>query len=429
MNEMVSIAAASTLALLVLYGTGLVFLLQSISDRYSATILAPLLRRASLHWVTAQAVIALLAFALIGIPIPQPLKAVLAALLLGLGLLVAVIGSYRTWLIVADRDQVAKSVLKLRPERRLGAVREIIWNAISRSDLEMVEKSLRIFSRESDTQLALLSWVLGHRPLANRDWLALTLCSVMIGDELNETQAKAIRDPFVALLQQILDLEEMPVVYEVVHATMVALREAASFRDPHGQLMLDTGRAIWRVGDHMGDSARTSRIPEQLDYIKMIYAIRRRDIFSKLLKTKDREGLTSFVAFLCLGLEDTREDTHGVFSLLWDITADGHEAGILEPKAIQDMANAIGRSRWVGGRGSEAATDWDKSWDESWDHLALQLARALIDLGADDGEIQHMLGNYHYLGDGTKLAAKTRPPGRSDASEKQLIRALKSRTS
>jgi hypothetical protein len=114
---------------------------------------------------------------------------------------------------------------------------------------------------------------------------------------------------------------------------------------------------------------------------------------------------------------------------LWDITADGHEAGILAPEAIQDMANAIGRSRWIDGRDSEAATDWDKSWDESWDHLALQLARALIDLAADDGEIQRMLGNYRYLGDGTKLAAKTRPPGRSDASEKQLIRVLRSRTS
>jgi hypothetical protein len=392
MNEMVSIAAASTLALLVLYGTGLVFLLQSISDRYSATILAPLLRRASLHWVAAQVVIALVAFSLIGIPVGQPLKALLAVLLLCLGLLVAVIGSYRTWLIVADRDQIAKSVLKLRQERRLGAVREVIWNAISRSDLEMVERSLRIYDRESDAQISLLSWVLGHRPLANRAWLALALCSVMVDTELNETQATAIRDPFTALLQQILGVDEMPVVYEVVHGTMRALREATHFRNPHGQLMLDTARAIWRVGDHMGDAARTSRIPEQLDYIKMIYAIRRRDIFARLLQTKDREGLTSFVAFLGLSLEDTREDLQGVFSLLWDITADGHEAGILAPEAIQDMANAIGRSRWIGGRDSEAATDWDKSWDESWDHLALQLARALIDLAADDGEIQRMLG-------------------------------------
>jgi hypothetical protein len=426
MNEMVTTAAASTLALLVLYVAGLVFILQVVSDRYAAAILGPLLRQASLKWAAGLTFLAILAYVLMGVGIGEPLKAAFAGLLLLASLVLAIVGSYRTWLVVGDRATVVRSVTKLPADQRLGAVREIIWNAISRSDVEMVEKCLHIFNRDSDEEIELLSWLLGQKPLANRDWLGLALGSAMVDNWLTQAQAKAIREPLISLLQQAFFLEELNMVYEVIDRTMTALRDAAPFTDAHGQLMLDVARSIWRIGDHRGDAPRTTSIPSQLEHLELIYAMRRKDIFHRLIHRKDRTGLTAFVTFLGLSLEDTGEDLRDVYSLLCDVVEDGRGAGILEPEAIQNMANAIGRVRLQARQEAESSDALDKSWAETWEGLGLDLARALIDLGADDGDVQHMLGNYRFLRDGTKLAAKTRPPGRSSESERRLIRILKS---
>ncbi len=172
----------------------MVFLLQTISDRYSAAIL----RRGALPWVAGQAALALAAFALQGIPIPLTAKATLAGVLLIAGVLMATVGCYRTWLLAGDRDHVARSVSELPAARRLGAVREIVWNAISRSDVEMVRAGLRMFQREAPEQLELLTWLLGHRPLANREWLSLELLAAIVGDGLNEPEANTSSDVMTA---------------------------------------------------------------------------------------------------------------------------------------------------------------------------------------------------------------------------------------
>ncbi len=416
---MITTAAASTLALLVLYGAALVVLLQTISDRYNAAILAPLLRRGALPWVTAQAAIALGAFALLGVPIPSTAKAILAGVLLTAGVILATVGCYRTWLLAGDRDQVAKSVGDLAAARRLGASREIVWNAIRRSDVEMVRVALRMFQRETPEQLELLTWLLGHRPLVNREWLSLELLGAIVGEGLDEPQAKTARDPLIALLRQNLDQEDMPVAYEIMHRTMRALAEGEKFTDAHGQLLLDVARGIWLVGDHMGEAPRTTHIPSQLEYLKSIYSSRRRDVFHALIKRKDRAGLSSFVTFVCLSLEDTNE-TGSAYSLLWDIADDGHEVGILEPQAIMEVGNAIGHLRMRELRNGETT----EILAESWDDLAVQLVRDLIDLDVSDDDIHHMLGNYGYFVRPGNLAVKTNSGGRSDASERRLRRVL-----
>ena len=423
MNEMVTTAAASTLALLLLYPAALAFLLQTISERYTAAILRPLLREAALPWVGALAGIAVVTFALIGIPLWLPLKAGLAGVLLIGDIFLAGFGCYRAWVLVSERDHIAQSVKNLPRDRQPGAVREIVWNSITRSDVEMARIGLRLFPRGSSYRVELLTWVLGHRPLANREWLSLELLDAMVDVGLTEAEAKAIRDPLIALLDQVLDQENMPVAYGIVHRTMRALAEAEVFSEAHGQLLLDVARGIWLVGDYMGETPRTTRIPEQLDYLKSVYANRRRDIFYGLVQRKERAGMTNFVAFLCLALDDTGE-TGSAFSLLWDVAEDAHQAGILEPRAIQEIGNVVGHLRMREAKDGEVG----EIAAESWDHLALQLTRDLIDMDVADGDILHLLANYGYFARGRNLAVKTRPNGRSPASERRLQRILRSRS-
>lgn len=401
---MATTAAASTLALLVLYGAALIFLLQTISDRYTPTIFGQLLRRNALGWAISLGVLALASFVLIGLPVASVTREIVATSLLVAGIAVCGAACYRTWMIGTDRDQVFRAVRHLRPDRRPSVVQEIAWSAIGRSDLETLRLAAQTFPYGSSSQVDLIMWILGHHPLENREWLVSELLRALFQAELDSAVAASIDDPVVTLLNETLGRDDYKNAYDITDRTMRAIRSAPEFGRDHGQLMLDVGRSIWRVGDSTGDVARVASIPGRLEFLKTIYYVRRRDIYNELLNRGDAAAMTIYVAFLCLMVDDNNEDDDA-YSHLYDIAVDAHQAKVLSPEAIQDLGNLAGhiRRRVLSDSEDKAKDAW---WDaEAWDGLIVKLVVAQIELGVSDGDIRHMLANYGYFSRGMRFLA------------------------
>jgi hypothetical protein len=221
---------------------------------------------------------------------------------------------------------------------------------------------------------------------------------------LDEDAAKAVRDPLMAILESALRREQFDLVYTVAHETMETLRVADPFTIDHAQLMTDVGRTIWLVGDYRGTAPRQAGLPEQLEYMKMIYTIRRRDIWFALLKRRASEDVAAFVHFLCLFAEDT-QDGDNVYSLYTDILMDGTSAGVLVVEPLRDLANSM---RWMHIREFSKASQGAAEKDEiapldplgkKWNGQFVMLVAAAEASGLSDEDIQDLISTYGVLGD------------------------------
>ena len=74
---------------------------------------------------------------------------------------------------------------------------------------------------------------------------------------------------------------------------MFALQVATSFTQDHGQVMCDLALGSWLIGDYRGEAPRHSRIAGQLDYLKSIYEVRRKDLWRALLERSGSETRTA----------------------------------------------------------------------------------------------------------------------------------------
>jgi hypothetical protein len=206
------------------------------------------------------------------------------------------------------------------------------------------------------------------------------------------------------ILDSALRREQFDLVYSVTHETMEALELANPFTNSHAQLVADIGRTIWLIGDYRGTAPRKASLPEQLEYMKMIYTIRRRDIWFALLKRGASEDIDAFVHFLCLFAEDT-QDGDNVYSLYTDILMDGTPARVLSMKSLRDLANSM---RWMRLGEFSEASDGAVAKDQfppleapgkKWNGQFVMLVAAAQASGMSDEEIEDLAGTYGVLGD------------------------------
>ena len=383
---MTTTVASAALALLVLYGAALIFLLQTVGDHYSPAIFGPLLRKRAISWAGTLVIIAFAALALVAVPQGLWTNLVSSALLLA-AIGVAATACYRTWTTGLDRTNIVSLITELPGSRWQATTQQVIWTALGRGDVETVQLGLRHFDRGSADWVALVTWLMGHHLVRDRDWLKIEILTALLEGGLDQEGAEAVREPLQSLLRQVLDLEDFDAAYEVVHRTMETLREAVPFTGEHAQVMCDVARALWLIGNYQGDAMRAVRIPAQLEYIKSIYGRRRHLIWLSLLERKDAVGIDHFVFCLCITLQDTGA-TSSAFSLVFDIIVDGMRAGVLSQWAIFELANTVGLIR----RGLIVPTALPLAAD-TWDSIPADLAYALLAVGATDDEVHRMVTN------------------------------------
>lgn len=410
---MTTTVASAALALLVLYGAALIFLLQTVGDHYSPAIFGPLLRKRAISWAGTLVVIAFAALALVAVPQGLWTTLVSGVLLLA-AISVAATACYRAWTSGLDRPHVVSLITELPSSRWQATTQQVIWTALGRGDVETVQLGLRHFDRGSEDWVALITWLMGHHLVRDRDWLKIEILSALLEGGLDQKGAEAVREPLQALLRQVLDLEDFDAAYEVVHRTMEALREAVPFTGEHGQIMCDVARALWLIGDYRGDAMRVVRIPAQLEYVKSIYGRRRQVIWLSLLERKDAVGIDEFVAFLCITLQDTGA-TSSAFSLVFDIIVDGLRAGVLSQQSIFELANCVGQLR----RGLLEPTDVPSLGPDAWDSIVADLAYALLALGAPADDVDDMLTNAGGAHRGKPLTVS---PGLGELDEVVLVK-------
>jgi hypothetical protein len=374
--------------------------LERIGDRFGAMLIPGFLLRRVAIWFIGLA--ALVLAGLVLIPLEGQARLVPALAVFVASLLMLVIGSFASWRSGGDVGlMLAIARGTLHPEQ---AVREILWRAIERADVAAVGLSFRTFERTSTGRADLLVWLLGHRELHNNDWLTTEILTAELEGGLDEDSSKAVRDPLIAILDSALRREQFDLVYSVTHETLEALRLADPFTTSHAQLMTDVGRTIWLIGDYRGTAPRRTSLPEQLAYMKMIYTMRRRDIWFALLKRRASEDIASFIHFLCLFAEDT-QDGDNVYSLYTDVLMDGTPAGVLAMEALRDLANSM---RWMhvgdlskileGGGAKDEMPPLDPL-GKKWNGQFVMLVAAAKASGLSDQDIEDLISTYGVLGD------------------------------
>ncbi len=241
--------------------------------------------------------------------------------------MVAAAACYSTWTTASDRHWIASLVSQLPTSRQQSAAQQVVWTALSRGDVETVHFGLRIFRRGGADWALLVSWLLGHR-LEDRSWLKIEILGALVEDEMDSASAMAIYEPIQSLLSQALDQDDYETSYQVIDRSLRALTAAEPFTNEHANVMCEVGRVLWLTGDYRGEAPRTARIPAQLEWLQMIYRIRRKDIWFALLHRGDIAGVEQFVALLCITIQDTGQAASD-FSLVYDIIVDGIQGQVL----------------------------------------------------------------------------------------------------
>lgn len=337
---MATTAASAALALLVLYGAALIFLLQTVSDHYSPAIIGLLLRATALRWAGILAVIALAAFALIAAPSSWERDLASGGLLVA-AIAVAAVACYRSWTAGIDRQRVVRLISQLSEGRRLAAAQQFIWIALLRGDVETVQCGLRLFPLGTEDWAGLMSWLMGNRGFQDRAWLKMEILGSVVNAGLDKKGATAVHGLLKDLLGDSLDQDDFGVAEEIVQKVMFAVGRATPFTQDHGQVMCDIARGIWLIGDYRGEAPRHARIGGQLDSLKSIYEVRRKDLWRALLERQDVKGIDHSVAFLCVTVQDAGA-VDAAFSLVFDIIADGVPRGVLTSSSIFELANMVG---------------------------------------------------------------------------------------
>ena len=400
MTELAVTSASAALAFLVLYGAAVIFTLERIGDRFGAALTPDFLLRRVAGWFGGLALLVLLG--LLVVPLDGPAKVIPALAVFVASLALLVLACYSTWRAGSD---VSRMLARARAVSHPGqAVREILWRAVERADVLAVALALRTFDRRSPAHDELLGWLLGHRSLHDTDWLTTEILSAELEGGLDGAAAAAVRGHLVAILDGALRREQFELAYAVVDEAMDALRLASPFTDDHAQLVTDVGRTLWLVGDYRGTAPRQATLPGQLDYMKMIYNIRRRAVWLAVLRRGVQDEVDSFVHFLCLFAEDT-EDGMNIFSLYTDVLMDGPQAGVVSMGALRDLANSM---QWMrlhelaeAARHKPAPDEFPplEAPGESWNRLFRLLVAAAQSCGATDKDIDGLASTYGVFGD------------------------------
>jgi hypothetical protein len=423
MTEVATTAAAGELGLLVLYGAILVFGLQQIGERYGTAFLGTFLVRRVIGWTVALWLTSAAGLALIAAPNGLG-KDIASVFVLTTGIVLAALAAYRTM----ARDVTAEVILGLIPllsrSSRAAALEGALWRATGRGDRITTAAILRSPDGVAD-EADLIEWLLGHSSIGLPDWLVIEIARSILRPPLDSSRADGLRGSVIGLLDRVLSTDRVKLAIELVNDVMELLEVAAPFAKAHGQLMLDVGRTIWRVGNYSGDAPRTVAVPEQLEFLKGVYAARRVDIWTGIASRRDKDGAAAFVAFLCLTIEDTAS-SDDAYNLILDMVGFGNEQILLESHELHELANVMRHIPFRWREGYDHVVD-----QEGWDLAFRAVLETGARLGLADEELLELAGTYGaYARDDLwkDMDRSSLRPGNGAKEEQQVLRVMRKLT-
>jgi hypothetical protein len=206
MRDLALATLASATALIAIYAAGLVFVAQHVADRYTPLLYPVVFVRIGFWWLGSLGLIVLgsLITAMIMVSFWTNVS---DAVMLIAAVVLTVLGLYRTFRGTADRRQVLDMVKHLGSSERITALRDLMWNSVSRGDVTSTEFVLNYSLYGSDDQARLLDWTTQYAPLLEQPWLREAILQSITSGDFSETAAKSLEPPLNRLFLVCLDRE------------------------------------------------------------------------------------------------------------------------------------------------------------------------------------------------------------------------------
>jgi hypothetical protein len=372
--------------LIAVYAAGLIFVAQHVADRYTPLLYPVVVSRVGLLWLGPLSLITLgsLAITLIRGTFWTNIG---DAVMLVAAILITVLGLFRTFEAAANRTRVLAMIGRLKGSRRTTALRDLIWNSVSRGDVTSTEFLLDFSPYGSAEQSDLLDWTTQYSQLLEQPWLRQAILNSLTAGDFDETAAKLLEPALDRLTVCCLDHEWYDSVHDIIIAVVQAVGRTSKFTGEHRYAIYNIGFNLYYLGEEGSATARASqRAPNSLEDARDLFLSRLTTIRYSVVGSNDPPSVTEF----CILLQQLIEADMGVLyasSQIWETLEEGYEHGLLERDALEALASAIGYSRynWEDESGLEDKTEY-------LDRVSAHLALYIVALG-HGSQLARMMGN------------------------------------
>jgi hypothetical protein len=389
MRDLALPALATATTLLAVYAAGLIFVAQHVADRYTPVLYPVVVRRIGLVWLGLLALVTLasLAFTLIK---TAAWTNICDAFLISSALLIVVLGLYWTFQSAADRSRILGMIRRLHDEDRIIALRDLTWNSVNRGDVTSTGFLLKSSQSGSQEQAALLDWMTQYSQILEQPWMREAILATFASGDFGGTAADVLRSAFNRLVSYCLDHELYESVNNITFAVVRSIALSPKFTSNHTRILFDLGFNLHYVGEEGSASDRSSqRAPEALEDARDLFLSKLTTLRRVVIADDDAFCVTNF-CHLLERLAEAGIDPLHVASQVWDILEDSHNGELLEPDALESLANLIGACRHTKSKYFE-----DKELQESLDRYSVHLALYIVALGYKD-QLARMMGNARF---------------------------------
>lgn len=373
---MSTLALGTVVAMLALYAPALFFALQQVNDRYT-TLLTRVLMRKVVVLLPLCMLLGLLVCACVLVLLSGTLlTTVFAVAVLLLSIVTTLWGAGAILMLVADGTKLIPLLYSTKQQE---AFESVLWNAAGRADRRVAASLLKdVFSTTGKEKEALLDWLLYHRELLAKGWVARELLNALVADNLNALSLEQCTDVLCAMLQEALDAEDFPRARDIIEVTADALAHAAPWTDEHGYLLYRMGFVLWNNGTPGASDPRSARIPSQLADTQSTFIGRTNRIWSHVCALGDEKAADAYAGAICDLAEDVpnKDACESFLSRIFDIMADGFPQHILNRQTVSEIASSLGFMR---SKGFE-----DEDFQRWIDRLVVTLGAMFVELPEDD---------------------------------------------
>jgi hypothetical protein len=379
-------ALASATTLIAIYAAGLIFVAQHVADRYTPVLYPVVVSRIGLLWLGPLSLIILGSLALTLIRETFWTNIGDAAILVA-AVLITVLGLFKTFEGAANRARVLAMVKHLRGSRRTTALRDLIWNSVSRGDVTSTEFLLNFSPYGSAEQADLLDWTTQYSQLLEQSWLRQAILNSLTAGDFNEQAAKLLEPALNRFTTCCLDREWYDSVHDIIIAVVRAVGLTSKFTGYHRYAIFDLGFNLHYLGEEGSATVRTSqRSPDSLQDARDLFLSHITTIRRSVVGDNDPPSVTQF----CMLLQQLAEAAIGamyVSSQIWEVLEDSYKHGLIEQDALEALASTIGESRyhWEENSGMDDKTEY-------LDRVSAHLALYIVALGFES-QLGRMMGN------------------------------------
>ncbi len=395
-------AALSNIALMVtLYAAVIIWGMQHLSDRYSPKLLFIFLLRVSIWPFFALVVILCVAGLLLLPSVPHAIVSLLThntfqmpfwagdvlafVLLLASIMLIIATVAFMVWSLTTGTPVI--SWLRKRKDR-VELLEDILLNTIEQNNVRLTRTALSA-ALGGQQCIEIIEWLKEHRSWLAISWFARELLDLILSSPLDTALIRLYSDLLCLMLAGTLEVEEQEQAWFVLDTLCNVLERADTWEEEHMNLLDRIGFTLWKVGDYMGSTPRTARIPEQLEGLQWHFIMCVRRMWYHVLDLKNSSAVYYYTMALCeliLEARETKEQSESLLSQVFDVLQEGFGQHLLSKETIQELASELGHLR-------RGLTDQDEETQNEIDSYLFACLAILDELGAGKDELGRVVAN------------------------------------